>query len=106
MKLCHSQSSPFVRKVKLAAHVLGFVGELELVETNTMDTTDLIRSVNPLGKIPVLEDGGTILYDSRVIIDYLDAKAGGDKLIPVAGAARFQTLTRAALMDAIMDAAI
>ena len=92
MKLCHSQSSPFVRKVKLAAHVLGFAGELELVETNTMDADDPIRSVNPLGKIPALEDGGTILYDSRVIVEYLDAKAGGDKLIPAAGAARFETL--------------
>ena len=106
MRLCHSQSSPFVRKIKLAAHVLGFAGELELVETNTMDANDLIRSVNPLGKIPVLEDDGTILYDSRVIMEYLDAKAGGGKLIPAAGAARFETLTRAALMDGIMDAAI
>ena len=106
MKLFHSQSSPFVRKVKLAVHVLGFAGELELVETNTMDATDPIRSVNPLGKIPALEDGGTILYDSRVIVEYLDAKAGGDKLIPAAGAARFETLTQAALIDGIMDAAI
>ena len=106
MKLCHSQSSPFVRKVKLAAHVLGFAGELELVETNTIDANDPIRSVNPLGKIPALEDGGTILFDSRVIVEYLDAKAGGGKLIPAAGAARFETLTWAALMDGIMDAAI
>ena len=53
-----------------------------------------------------LEDGGTILYDSRVIVEYLDARAGGGKLIPAAGAARFETLTRAALMDGIMDAAI
>ena len=106
MKLCHSQSSPFVRKVKLAAHVLGLAGELELVETNTIDANDPIRSVNPLGKIPALQDGGTILYDSRVIVEYLDAKAGGGKLIPAAGAARFETLTWAALMDGIMDAAI
>ena len=106
MKLCHSQSSPFVRKVKLAAHVLGFAGELQLVETNTMDINDSIRLVNPLGKIPVLEDGSSILYDSRVIVEYLDSKSGGGKLIPKAGAARFETLTRAALMDGIMDAAI
>lgn len=106
MKLCHSQSSPFVRKVKLATHVLGWADELELVETNTMDAEDPIRSVNPLGKIPALDDGGIVLYDSRVIIEYLDAKAGGAKLIPASGAARFETLTRAALMDGIMDAAI
>ncbi len=106
MKLCHSQSSPFVRKVKLAAHVLGFASEMELIETNTMDADDPIRSINPLGKIPALEDGGATLYDSRVIVEYLDAKAGGGKLIPAAGAARFETLTRAALMDGILDAAI
>ncbi len=106
MKLCHSQSSPFVRKVKLAAYVLGFANELELIETNTMNAEDPIRSVNPLGKIPALEDGGTIFYDSRVIIEHLDAKAGGGKIIPAAGAARFETLTRAALMDGILDAAI
>ena len=106
MKLFHSQSSPFVRKVKLAAHVLGFAGELELVETNTMDSDDPFRSVNPLGKIPVLKDGDTTLYDSRVIVEYLDAKAGGNKLIPAVGATRFETLTRVALMDGIMDAAI
>ena len=106
MKLRHSQTSPFVRKVKLAAHVLGIADELELVETNTMDTNDPIRLVNPLGKIPVLEDGSNIFYDSRVIVEYLDSKSGGGKLIPKAGAARFETLTRAALMDGIMDAAV
>ena len=106
MKLCHSQSSPFVRKVKLAAHVLGCADELELVETNTMDAEDPIRAVNPLGKIPALDDGGIVLYDSRVIIEYLDAKAGGGKLVPTSGTARFETLTRAALMDGMMDAAI
>ncbi len=106
MKLCHSQTSPFVRKVKLAAHVLGFADELELVETNTMDTNDPIRLVNPLGKIPVLKDGSNIFYDSRVIVEYLDSKSGGGKLIPKVGSARFETLTRAALMDGIMDAAI
>ena len=106
MKLWHSQSSPFVRKVKLAAHVLGLASKLELVETNTMNADDPIRSVNPLGKIPALEDDGAIFYDSRVILEYLDAKAGGGKLIPAMGAARFETLTRAALMDGIMDAAI
>ena len=106
MKLWHSQSSPFVRKVKLAAHVLGFADELELVETNTIDADDPIRLVNPLGKIPALEDDGFIFYDSRVIVEYLDAKAGGGTLISAAGAARFETLKRAALMDGILDAAI
>ncbi len=106
MELRHSQSSPFVRKVKLAANVLGFADDLVLVEANTMDTSDAIQSVNPLGKIPVLHDAGSIIYDSRVIIEYLDTKAGGGIIIPSSGMARFETLTRAALMDGIMDAAI
>ena len=61
---------------------------------------------NPLGKIPtlILEDGRS-LYDSAIILEYLDALAGGGKIIP-AGEARFATLTRQALADGIMDAAL
>lgn len=106
MKLCHSPISPFVRKVKLAIQILGYADDVELVETNTMDANDQIRSINPLGKIPALIDGSSVLYDSRVIIEYLDAKAGGGKLIPACGPARFETLTRLALMNGIMDAAV
>ena len=106
MKLRHSPISPFVRKVKLAAHVLGFAHELELVETKTMADNDPILTVNPLGKIPALEYEGVTLYDSRVIVEYFDAKAGGGKIIPASGTSRFETLTRAALMEGILDAAI
>ena len=68
---------------------------VELVETNTMDANDPIRSVNPLGKIPALEDGGNIIYDSRVIVEYLDAKAA-ETSYSCGGCRRFETLTRAA----------
>ena len=76
------------------------------VLTDTLDPNDSICEVNPLGKIPALEDDGTTYYDSRVIMEYLDAKAGGGKIIPASGPARFEALTRAALMDGILDAAI
>ena len=106
MKLRSSPSSPFGRKVRMAAYILGFNDQITSVLANTMDPTDGICDVNPLGKIPVLEDDGSIFYDSRVIMEYLDAKAGGNLIIPASGSTRFEVLTRAALMDGILDAAI
>ena len=106
MKLRSSPSSPFGRKVKMATYILGLSDQVSPVLTDTMDPNDNICEVNPLGKIPALEDGGNTYYDSRVIMEYLDAKAGGGKIIPASGAARFDALTRAALMDGILDAAV
>ncbi|MCZ6773426.1 MAG: glutathione S-transferase N-terminal domain-containing protein, partial [Proteobacteria bacterium] len=66
--------SPFARKVIIAAAVLGLEGDMTLDPSNTMDETDSIRAQNPLGKIPALIlDDGRVLYDSRVIVEYLDA---------------------------------
>ena len=106
MQLRSSPSSPFGRKVKMATYILGFDDQVTPVLTDTLDPTDSICEVNPLGKIPALEDDGATYYDSRVIMEYLDAKAGGGKIIPASGPARFEALTRAALMDGILDAAI
>jgi glutathione S-transferase len=106
MQLRSSPSSPFGRKVKMATYILGFDDQVTPVLTDTLDPNDSICEVNPLGKIPALEDDGTTYYDSRVIMEYLDAKAGGGKIIPASGPARFEALTRAALMDGILDAAI
>ncbi len=106
MKFFTSPSSPFGRKVKIAAHVLGLCDELVEFPINTLDPESGICDVNPLGKIPALEDNGSTLYDSRVIMEYLDRKAGGGKIIPAAGAARFDVLRRAALTDGILDAAV
>jgi glutathione S-transferase len=106
MQLRSSPSSPFGRKVKMATYILGFDDEVTPVLTDTLDPDDSICDVNPLGKIPALEDDGTIYYDSRVIMEYLDAKAGGGKIIPASGLTRYEVLTRAALMDGILDAAV
>lgn len=101
-----SAASPFGRKVKIAAHVLGLMDRLQIVDADTMNPEDNIRQQNPLGKIPalVLENGET-LYDSRVIVEYLDVLAGGERLFP-AGEARFTALRDQALADGIMDAAL
>ncbi len=99
--------SPFARKVRIAAAVLGLDGDIKLDPSNTMDENDSIRAQNPLGKIPslILEDG-RVLYDSRVIVEYLDAVAGGGKLIPADMDRRFEALRLQALGDGIADAAI
>jgi len=105
MILRHSPASPFVRKVRLAAALLGLADQIELVEADTNNPADSLRNQNPLGKIPalVLATGET-LFDSRVICEYLDGLAGGGQLFPAPK--RFEILTRAALADGLIDAAI
>jgi glutathione S-transferase len=106
MILRSSPASPFARKVRLAAAILGLTDEIEVVAADTSNPDAELLRQNPLGKIPalVVEDGGA-LYDSAVILEFLDARAGGGKLIPT-GEARFTTLTRQSLADGIMDAAV
>jgi glutathione S-transferase len=102
-----SPASPFGRKVRIAAAILGLTQRIEIVIADTNDAQDSLRRQNPLGKIPalVLEDGA-VLYDSPVIVEYLDLLAGGGKIIPAAAAPRFAALTRQALADGVMDAAL
>jgi glutathione S-transferase len=107
MILRSSPSSPFGRKVEIAAWLVGLADEIEVVAADTGDPNDPLRWQNPLGKIPVLilEDATTI-FDSRVIVEYLDMRAGGSLLIPSEPNARVKTLTAAALADGILDAAL
>lgn len=107
MKLRSAPPSPFGRKVKIAAHILGLDGQIDIVATDTNDAGGGLREENPLGKIPCLIlDDGTSVYDSRVIIEALDHRAGGGKIIPVEFNARLKALTLQAMADGIMDAAI
>ena len=99
-------ASPFGRMVKLTAHCLGQIDEIEVRATNTGDPQDEIRTVNPLGKIPALVADGQTLYDSRVIVEFLVARAGGDRIIPASGRQRFDVLTRMAAMVGMLDAAL
>lgn len=107
MILRSAPASPFGRKVKIAAALLGVSAQLTIVDADTMSGSDSIRRENPLGKIPtlILEDGIT-LYDSRVILEYLDHLAGGGRVIPIDPVVRFQALTLQALADGIMEAAL
>jgi glutathione S-transferase len=102
-----SPSSPFVRKVRIAITLLGFDKDVTVERADTTDPSDSLRKMNPLGKIPVLmiEDGSAV-YDSRVILEYLDDRAGGGKIVPRDSKARLAALRLQALADGILDASI
>jgi glutathione S-transferase len=107
MILLTSLISPFGRKVRMAAAVLGLDRGIELRGVDPREPDDPIRKLNPLGKMPALVlDDGAVLYDSRVILEYLDHLAGGGRIIPAEPQARFAALRLQALADGIMDAAI
>jgi len=107
MKLRHSPTSPFVRKVMVLAHEVGLAARIETVPTAPgADEATLARD-NPLGKVPALvANDGTVLYDSPVICEYLDSLGDGVRAFPAAGAARWTALCRQALADGILDAAV
>jgi glutathione S-transferase len=99
--------SPFGRKVLLAASVLGLSDKIETQKADPSDETDTLRGQNPVGKIPILVlDDGTTLFDSRVILEYLDHVAGGGKIIPAEPKARFEALRLQALADGVTDASL
>jgi len=107
MILRYSPASPYARKIRIAAELLGLSDRIRIEPASTADPADSLRVQNPLGKIPtlILADGSA-LYDSRVIADYLDHLSGGGKLIPADPDRRFAALRLQALGDGINDAAL
>ncbi len=107
MLLRTTLTSPFGRKARLAALRLGLTDKIKLTDADPMNPDDVLRKDNPLGKIPALIlDNGQAVFDSRVILEYLDHMAGGGKIIPADFDGRIKCLTLQALGDGIMDAAI
>ena len=104
-KLSFSPASPYVRKVRMAAFKAGLDSQLVLITADTQDENDIIRSHNPLGKIPIVQTpDGSYLYDSRVIVDHFSRIGGG--LIPESGKDRDTVLTRSALAEGLIDASL
>ncbi|WP_114962013.1 glutathione S-transferase [Tritonibacter mobilis] len=104
MKLYYSPASPFVRKVVLVLHETGQMDDVELLPVSTSVTgpDSALAASNPLAKIPALiREGGPTLYDSRVICEFLDARAGG---VLYRGGWDMKVLEATA--DGIMDAAV
>ena len=107
MILRSSPASPFARKIRIGASLLGLAAKIDVQTADPNDAADTLRKQNPLGKIPVLIlDDGAALYDSRVILDYLDHLAGGGRIVPRDSAARFAALRLQALCDGICDACL
>lgn len=99
--------SPFGRKARIAVNVLGLDGKVKVEPASTQDAADPITRQNPLGKVPVLIlDDGSTLFDSPVILEYLDELAGGGRILPKQTAPRFEALRLEALADGILDASI
>jgi glutathione S-transferase len=87
--------------------LLGFDRDVRIEPADTVDPHDSLREQNPLGKIPVLiAEDSSAFYDSRVILEYLDDRAGGGKIIPREAGPRFAALRLQALCDGILDASI
>jgi glutathione S-transferase len=108
LKLYYSATSPFVRKCMVCAHELGLNQRLELLPAapHPVNRDRALVARNPLGKAPTLiTEEGTVLYDSRVICEYLNALGEG-RLLPSAGQARWEVLVDQALADGLMDAAV
>jgi glutathione S-transferase len=110
MMILHwSPRSPYVRKVMIAAHEMGLTDRIRTVRTTVGGTTPHaeLMKINPLGKIPTLElEDGTVIYDSPVIIEYLDQLHTGAKLFPSAWPERLTALRRHALGQGMLDSAL
>jgi glutathione S-transferase len=93
--------------VRIAIAILGFGGQTRIEVADPTNLADTLRRQNPLGKIPVLiDEDDTAYYDSRVILEFLDERAGGGKIIPRQAPARLAALRLQALADGILDASI
>jgi glutathione S-transferase len=104
MKLIGALTSPYVRKVRIVMAEKKL--DYKFVQEDVWNTDALVAS-NPLGKVPCLVmEGGEAVFDSRVIVEYVDNLSPVGKLIPSAGRERAEVRTWEALADGVMDAAI
>ncbi len=104
MKLIGSLSSPYVRKVRVV------LAEKKLDYQFTLEdpwTSDAVQVSNPLGRVPCLVmEGGEAVFDSRVIVEYVDTLSPVGKLLPPSGRERVEVRTWEALADGMLDAAV
>ncbi|HCK76370.1 MAG TPA: glutathione S-transferase [Gammaproteobacteria bacterium] len=107
MELRYSPTSPYVRKVCVVASETGLSGSIERVPTDPWDARTDLGVQNPLGKVPTLiTDSGEVLFDSRVICEFLDGLHTGSKLFPNEPETRLVALRCQAVADGMLDAAV
>jgi glutathione S-transferase len=104
MKLIGSLNSPYVRKVRIVMAEKRLDYQLEIED---VWNSDRIVQSNPLGKVPCLVmEGGEAVFDSRVIVEYVDTLSPVGRLIPERGRERAEVRTWEALADGVLDAAV
>ena len=105
MKLLASLASPYTRKVRVVLAEKKIECELEQVDVQPAENP--VNAHNPLGKVPTLVlDDGTPLFDSRVIVEFLDARSPINRLIPDETRDRVMVRRWEALADGVLDAGI
>lgn len=105
MKLIGAITSPYVRKVRIVMAEKKL--DYQFVTEDVWSADTHIATSNPLGKVPCLVmDGAEAVFDSRVIVEYLDTLSPVGKLIPASGRERAEVKTWEALADGVLDAAI
>jgi glutathione S-transferase len=106
MKLTFAPTSPYARKVRIAAIELGLIDKIELVATSVTPgklNEEYSRDISPLRKLPALIlDNGSTIVDSYVIAEYLD-ELGGNKLIPTSGPAKWRVKTEHAITQGMLE---
>ncbi|MFM2209833.1 MAG: glutathione S-transferase N-terminal domain-containing protein [Burkholderiaceae bacterium] len=105
MKLIGAVTSPYVRKVRIVMAEKKL--DYEFIPEDVWSAQTTIGQSNPLGKVPCLVlDGGEAVFDSRVIVEYMDGLSPLSKLIPASGRERAEVKTWEALADGVLDALI
>jgi glutathione S-transferase len=105
MKLISTATSPFGRKVKMAARIFGLMDRISVEKGDPWTEGDILRQTNPLGKMPALVlPNGKAIYDSGVILDYFDTLLDEPKLFPAAR--RLDVQVMHALANGMMDAGV
>ncbi len=105
MKLIGSLTSPYVRKARVVLAEKKI--EYEFVPDNPWNADSGVSRLNPLGKVPVLVlDDESTLFDSRVIVEYLDSVTPNNRLLPPPGRERIRIKRWEALADGVLDAAV
>lgn len=107
MKLRWSPTSPFVRKVVVLLKEKGAEDLVEKEKSNPLSREDRAATPSPLGKIPCLvTDDGMSIFDSPVIVEYLDTMLDGPEMIPASGPARWKVLCRQATADGMIGSMV
>ena len=109
MKLFYAPPSPYARKVLITAIETGQADLIQKIASapHPIDRDAKVVAENPLGKVPTLvTEDGLVLFDSRVIAEYLDSRSTRRSVFPADGAARWTALAQQALGDGLLDAAL